>query len=161
MPNFIISSDVHDSTDSCDVYLALSYLRVDGVRFNQDVSEDSSYGRKLVTVCMNNDVYVFSSRIAQNFRLRRVTTTFNTLVDYIIGSPLCLRLIKKFKILDFDSLYSYIHCGTHLKLKSYNRCVKVISKCETEHLAPIILENGKQMRKNGMYQVLMCMLSMN
>ena len=46
-----------------------------------------------------------------------VTTTHNTTVDYVIGSPLLMCYVTQFKVLNFDALYSDLHCGLHTQLK--------------------------------------------
>ena len=38
-------------------------------------------------------------------------------MDYVIGLPTMLRNVQEFRILDYDPLYSDIHCGIHVQLK--------------------------------------------
>ena len=83
-------------------------------RYNQDTMSDrSSYGRKLVELCKNNDVYIFNGKFGDDKGLSKVTTTYNTTLDYVIGSPLLMKYVTQFKILDFDNMYSDVHCGLH------------------------------------------------
>uniref|UniRef100_A0A0N7ZBB2 Reverse transcriptase domain-containing protein n=1 Tax=Scylla olivacea TaxID=85551 RepID=A0A0N7ZBB2_SCYOL len=93
-------------------------MGVDGTRYNQDVTQDrNSYGRNLVTICCNNKVCIFNGRVDRDLRVGRPTTTHGTLVDYVIGSPTLLKDVNEFRVLDYDPLYSDIHCGIHVQLK--------------------------------------------
>ena len=71
-----------------------------------------------MTICSNNDVCIFNGRLDEDLRLGKPTTTHGTLVDYVIGSPRILRNVQEFRILDYDPLYSDIHCGIHVLLKA-------------------------------------------
>lgn len=47
----------------------------------------------------------------------KCTTTYNTVIDYVIGTWNVVQYVKSFKILDFVPLYSDVHCGLHIGLE--------------------------------------------
>ena len=102
-----------------DIYTDLNSLGFSVVRWNKDVTSDrnSYYGKKLIENCKNNDVFIFNGRMGDDGGAGSVTTTHNTTVDYVIGSPLLMCYVTQFKVLNFDALYSDLHCGLHTQLK--------------------------------------------
>ena len=100
-----------------DIYTDLSSLGFSVTRWNKDVTRDrNSYGKKLIENCKNNDVFIFNGRLGDDCGVGSVTTTHNTTVDYVIGSPLLMKHVTQFKVLNYDALYSDVHCGLHTRL---------------------------------------------
>lgn len=61
---------IYTQHDSCDLYLSLSELEVDGVRYNKDVPQNrSSYTRKLLDVCIDYEVCIFNGRLGEDFKV--------------------------------------------------------------------------------------------
>lgn len=101
-----------------DVCTVVDTLGITRTRFNKDVTQDrSSYGKKLLDVCKNNQVLIMNGRMGLDYGVGAVTTTYETTVDYIIGSPLLMQHVKQFKVLEYDPLYSDVHMGLHIQLK--------------------------------------------
>ena len=87
-------------------------------RANQDLTPDrNSYGKKMVEICRNNQVYIFNGRLGEDCNKGQFTTTFNTTLDYFLGTPFVMHLVKNFRVLDYDALLSDVHCGLHAQLK--------------------------------------------
>ena len=114
MLDYVIPDD-EDDDEVIDVYHKLCEIGIDDIRYNQDVTQDrNSFGKTLVTLCSNNNVCIFNGRLDEDLRIGKPTTTHGTLVDYIIGSPSLLNNVQEFRILDYDPMYSDIHCGIHV-----------------------------------------------
>ena len=87
-------------------------------RRNKDCTPDrSSYGRKLVEVCRNNNVVIFNGRIGDDKDIGNYTTTYNTTIDYVIGTYNTVAYVKKFKVLGFEPMLSDVHCGLLTELE--------------------------------------------
>ena len=55
-----------------------------------------------------------------------------SVVDYAIASPLLLPYFRKFEILDFDPIYSDVHCAVSFSIESIQNLDN--SKADTEKL---------------------------
>ena len=51
---------------------------------------------------------IFNGKAGQNYMMGKATTVYNTMLDYVIGSPHLLTRIKNFKAMDFDPLLSVV-----------------------------------------------------
>ena len=109
-------ANVPDGNDhvSNDVPLSrLSDYNITENRANQDLTPDrNSYGKKMVEICRNNQVYIFNGRLGEDCNVGQCTTTFNTTIDYFIGTPLVMHSVKKFIILEYDALLPDVHWAT-------------------------------------------------
>ena len=104
-----LRNELPSEIDVNAVLIAAGYLVN---RVNEDCIPDrSSYGRRLVEVCKNNNVVIFNGRIGDDMGTGKCTTTYNTTIDYVIGTCNIVKHVKKFKVLDFEPLYSDVHCG--------------------------------------------------
>ena len=108
----------------CDVYLddALTDTLVDedtlqtlGNSQNRTSSDTTSnnYGNRLIDFCKSSSLYLFNGRIGVDNCKGCFTTTRNSVVDYVIGSPYLLSKCVDFEICDFNNLYSDIHRGIY------------------------------------------------
>ena len=132
MLDYVIPDD-EDDDEVVDVYHKLCEIGIDDIRYNQDVTQDrNSFGKTLVTLCSNNNVCIFNGRLDEDLRIGKPTTTHGTLVDYIIGSPSLLNNVQEFRILDYDPMYSDIHCGIHVQLKANIEKVKHINEIKSQ-----------------------------
>ena len=69
-----------------------------------------TYGDKLLSQCKSNNFLIFNGRVEQDKYLGNCTTTKGSIVDYVIGSAHLLPTVNEFNILDFDPMFSDIHC---------------------------------------------------
>ena len=87
-------------------------------RCNQDLTPDrNSYGRKMVEICKNNEVFIFNGRLGEDCGVYKPNTTYHTTIDCFLGSPSVMQLVETLKILDFDPMLSDVHCGLHAKFR--------------------------------------------
>ena len=101
-----------------DIYVTLRSLGCSVRRFNKDVTPDrTSYGKKLVDVCRNNNVIIFNGRLGEDCGEGNFTTTYNTTIDYGLGTWNIVKFVKNFKILNFDPLCSDVHRGLDTRLE--------------------------------------------
>lgn len=100
-----------------DVYNNLNILSIPEPRFNQDATLDrSSYGKKLLEICKCNQVIILNGRMGHDRGVGKVTTSYNTTVDYVIGSPLLMKYVTHFEVLQYEPLYSDVHCGIRTQM---------------------------------------------
>ena len=52
----------------------------------------------------------------------RTTSKDCSSVDYIISTPAMVLYFKKFEVLDFDPIYSDVHCGLSFEIESILEC---------------------------------------
>ena len=113
-----VSEDNEYSLPMEDIYVILRTAGFSENRCNQDGTSDrNTYGKKLVEVCKNNNAVIFNGRMSDDCGIGKVTTTYNTTIDYVIGSCDVVKFVKVFRILDFDPLFSDVHCGLHTQLE--------------------------------------------
>ena len=87
------------------------------IRHSVDSCQDGgSYGSKLLKVCQNNSLMIFNGRIGEDNLVGKATTTQNSVIDYIIGSPFTANLVDSFKVCDYDPLFSDKHCALQLTI---------------------------------------------
>ena len=118
-----------------EVYADLDALGLPVARFNQDLTHDrSSYGKKLIEICKNHHILIFNGRVGDDCGVGKVTITYNTTIDYVIGSQNLIKNVTQFKILDFNPLYSDVHCGllTRVKFTGASQASKVSQNIEGE-----------------------------
>lgn len=92
-------------------------------RSNQDGTPDrSSYGKRLVEVCKNNSAIIFNGRVGNDMGIGKFTTTYDTTIDYVIGYHNILIYVKIFEVLQFEPLFSDVHCGLQTMLEFSCAC---------------------------------------
>ena len=117
-----VSEDDEDSLPVEDIYDILRTAGFSEYRCNQDGTPDrNSYGKKMVEVCKNNNVVIFNGRMGDDCGIGKATTTYNTVIDYVIGTWNVVKFVKIFRILNFDPLFSDVHCGIQTRLELVGR----------------------------------------
>ena len=99
------------------------------------------YGRKLIDLCKNNNVFIFNGRVGTDVT-GKPTSKNLSVIDYVISTAPFLQLVHDFDILDFSKLFSDIHSPLSLKL---------ISKVNTQitgHVGPKKVKQWKPEKKN-------------
>ena len=87
--------------------------------------EDSTnYGKALLELCRNHMLCIFNGRTGEDRNIGRATTTNDTLIDYVIGSPYLLSKVKHFKVDSFDPLFSDVHCLIEWRINSSRIAIK-------------------------------------
>ncbi len=84
-------SDVPSEAAEDPVSVSLTNFGITETRANQDLTPDrNSYGKKLLDVCKNHQVYIFNGRLGEDCSIGKPTTTYNTTIDYFLGSPVIM-----------------------------------------------------------------------
>ena len=114
-------------------YDALVELGLPTERANCDKSADrGNYGDELLQLCKNNKLCIFNGRCGNDKGIGRATTTANTVVDYVIGTPFLLSRVAKFDILDYDPLFSDMHHQIIFEIKTTNDNVNVHQEADVK-----------------------------
>ena len=119
----------------------MQQLGIPTERYSRDTSRINGYGKKLLEICKYNLVCLFNGRVGEDAMVGKETTTFNTVVDYVIGSPILLTKVNVFYVMEFDPLFSDVHCGISFGIEKNRKCME---KC--------VHEEGDQIRSLGKEQ---------
>ena len=94
----------------------LSLFDISLDRQSNDKGRCNTYGHKLLSLCKNNNMYIANGRIGVDKYCGKVTSKESSLVDYFIVKSDLFPLIKEFEVIDFDPLFSDVHCRLHVSI---------------------------------------------
>ncbi|CAG2248801.1 unnamed protein product [Mytilus edulis] len=115
----ILNYDGIDEIDRCLYdYYNLCLYNVSLQRSSEDKGRINVYGNKLLQLCKNNCLYIANGRIGNDKNMGKVTSKETSLVDYLIVSGDLFPYITEFEVIDFDSLFSDIHCRLRFNLSA-------------------------------------------
>ena len=77
-------------------------------RSNQDNTKCDAHGNKLLQLCKTTGLCIFNGRVHGD-EGGVCTTSKNTLIDYVIGTPNIIRDILCLHVEDFDPIFSDVH----------------------------------------------------
>jgi hypothetical protein len=80
-------------------------------RYTQCECRPNNFGRKLLEMCKSNNLYIANSRIGKDKNIGKKTCNDLSVVDYLILSSNLFSVIKNFDALDYDTLFSDVHCA--------------------------------------------------
>ena len=121
--------DIYEATDTRRL---LEMNDVPLKRSSQDKGTPNALGYQLIDFCKNNDMIILNGRLGSDKDIGKVTSKECSVVDYAIASPLVLPYFRKFEILDFDPIYSDVHCGVSFSIESIQHPDN--SKADTDKL---------------------------
>ena len=112
-----------DLLDRLEIVQSMVALDIPIERSSVDQLVDrGNYGRALLNVCKDHLLCIFNGRAGNDRLLGKATTTDNTLIDYVIGSPFLISKTIAFDINDFDNFFSDKHCRIEWKFTSNMHC---------------------------------------
>jgi hypothetical protein len=82
-------------------------------RYTQCECRPNNFGRKLLEMCKSNNLCIANSRIGKDKNISKKTCNDLSVVDYLILSSNLFSVIKKFDVLDYDPLFSDVHCALY------------------------------------------------
>ena len=91
-------------------------LGVPTMRSSKEDKPTKNFGRQLIDLCKNVSLYIFNGRSGTDQYCCDYTPSKNSIVDYVIGSPMLLSKVKDFAVDEFDPMFSDIHCGIEFSL---------------------------------------------
>jgi hypothetical protein len=115
-----------DILDSCNITLEdisnnvlqiLEYCNIPISRSSQDVHHIDNYGKRLLQLCSNCNLFFVNGRVGSDQGIGR-TTCNKSVIDYAIVSPILFKNIVDFTVLDFDPILSDVHSPISLNLSS-------------------------------------------
>lgn len=86
-------------------------------RFNAD-NTVNTYGRQLLELCKNNNLFILNGRIGQDRVVPRTTCKDKSTVDYFLSSAYNFAFICEFSVLEFSDVLSDAHCPLSLVLSA-------------------------------------------
>jgi hypothetical protein len=109
--------DVVDDIDYIDNVLnKLEEKNIPLERYSQDVDRVNKYGTKLLELCKRCNLFIGNDRLFSDQGIGRTTCKDASLVDYLLLSPSFFDIITDFEIVEFDSMFSYVHNRIHFTL---------------------------------------------
>ena len=109
-----LDSDVIESLQTKQTLIDMGLITE---RYNSDTKIDNGgYGEALVELCRNHQLVIFNGRAGYDKFLGKATTTDNSVIDYVIGSPALLRKTQSFNVRNFDPLFSDKHCAIQFSI---------------------------------------------
>ncbi|CAC5386352.1 E3.2.1.14 [Mytilus coruscus] len=114
LDDFVVPDDsLFEVLDNFDDNELLVYL------FSEDTSSVNNYGYKLLDFCKRLNIYIGNSRLNGNDKsIGKKACKDVSLVDYFLISSNVFPCVKSFDVLDYNPLYSDVHCGLSVYLHS-------------------------------------------
>ena len=143
LPDYIEANSTNDYFDNNVVNIAdftelniLDELCINKVRNSVD-NVVNKYGRKLLEFCKFNNVFIFNGRVGQDI-VGKQTSKNSSVVDYILGTAHLFESVENFVILDFNRLYSDIHCPLTLVInaKRNDMCMNRVYEQNVNKIRP-------------------------
>ena len=78
----------------------------------------NNYGLQLIDLCKNNNIFMWNGRMFSEQESPQLTCKNASTVDYFLSSSFVFENIVDFKVEEFSSLYSDVHCPVYAVLKS-------------------------------------------
>ena len=88
----------------------------------------NALGYHLIDFCKSNDMIILNGSLGSDKGIGKVTSKECSVVDYVIASSLVLPYFRKFEILDFDPIYSDVHCGVSFSIESKESWFRKVTK---------------------------------
>ena len=88
------------------------------IRVTEDKHKCNNLGRKLLSFCKNNNVFICNGRTGKDkYTGTNTNVKGNTVIDYFICSPSVMCNIHDFYVHNFETVISDIHCVVNCILK--------------------------------------------
>ena len=126
LPDYIVPNDdlVHilniDNIDELHNFMyefeKLNFYKIPLERCSEDNGRCNSHGYRLLTFCKNNNFFIANGRIGFDKDIGKATSHQKSLIDYLIVSPDLFPFVSEFDVIDFNPIFSDVHCRLHFKL---------------------------------------------
>ena len=97
---------------------------------------------------------MFNGRVEEDNMIGRESTTFHTLVDYVIGSPFLLAKVHVFYVMEFDPLFSDVHFGISFGTENNMNCVERCVQGKGDQTSFMGREHSQSVMKPGRWDKL-------
>ena len=90
------------------------------IPLNRNTVDDSTnnYGHQLIDLCKNNNIFLWNGRVCSDYDYPKLTCKNASTVDYVLSTAFVFENVIDFKIEEFNSLYSDVHCPVYAVLRS-------------------------------------------
>lgn len=79
-------------------------------RSSKDNHAPDNFGRRLIELCKNQDLFILNGRVGSDRGKGEVTTKTDSLIDYVISSHALSEVVLDLHVEPFDLLFSDVHC---------------------------------------------------
>ena len=110
-PDFFIMSELSATdyqTDNMEKFKVLEELNIPLNRASND-TKTNALGFSLSDICKKNDLFILNGRYGKDKHIGLFTFRKTSVIDYILSSVDCFRLLKDFSIVETDPLFSDGH----------------------------------------------------
>lgn len=94
-------------------------------RSSEDKKRPNNYGNRLLEFCKTLTYFILNGRVGDDKSLGKATTSFGSVVDYIIGQADLVSIITNLRVIPFNPLYSDVHSPLCVTLSNLSKCVYV------------------------------------
>ena len=116
------------------------------IQFERKIVDTSvnNYGREIINLCKNNDIFILNGRINPDFYEPKLTCRNASVVDYFLSTADVFENIISLQVNEFCELYSDVHCPVEITLRTkqvHNNTISAAS--EIQSTKPKLWEQGK------------------
>ena len=107
----------NEEADHVNIVDHLRELGIPSQRVSCDKHKVDNFGNRLLDMCISSQLVICNGRLGLDAKVGQCTTTTESVIDYNICSLALMKDIVHFEVLDFNELYSDIHCGVSAHIK--------------------------------------------
>ena len=107
--------EIYDHYNTREIF---ENLNVRLMRAKQDKMKIDEYGRRLLELCHRTGICFLNGKLGDDENVGKVTTTHDTVVDYVIGSPKLFQYAGSFVTEEYDPILSNTHAVMKLCLNA-------------------------------------------
>ena len=153
--NVGLKAEIYDHYNTREIF---ENLNVRLMTANQDKMKIDEYGRRLLELCHRPRVCFLNGRLGDDENVGKVTTTHDTVVDYMIGSPKLFQYAGSFVIEEYDVIFSDTHAVMKISLNAnfsqgFDNLDEDNPTCKLKNDEPQIA-NGNQQNNMNMWKIL-------
>ena len=108
-----------------DKFETLENMNIPLKRASKD-RKTNSHGLALLDICRNNELFVLNGRLGREKNIGELTFRNTSLIDYVISSVNCLKLVDNYCVQETDPLFSDGHAFLEWSFKAH--CIRTPDK---------------------------------
>ena len=114
LDRYVIQDNVDDITLQDISQNSLVELGFPLEHFSKDTRNCDNYGYRLLEFCKFTGLHIVNGRCGLDAYIGKSTCSSGSVIDYVLASNINFSRIKHFDILEYDPLYSDVHCALEL-----------------------------------------------
>ena len=111
-----LDMDIIELRSEIEPETQLDDLNIPRNRYSQDTKRINNFGRKLIEICKNCNLFICNGRIGVDKYVGKPTCKDKSVIDYAIASLRCLSKIADLEVLEYCPLYSDVHSALSISI---------------------------------------------